>query len=119
MACGTPVIGANVGGIKYSVQDGKTGFLVPPKDPEALAKKIEQLITDKQLMADMKRNAVKHVNKYFTWTNVANIVHCIYEKVNTDQKAAAQGKRILIPEFSLKKMENIINDSFYPRLNTQ
>ena len=39
MACGTPVIGSNVGGIKYSVIDGKTGFLVPPHDPVALLKK--------------------------------------------------------------------------------
>ena len=33
MACGTPVVGARVGGIKYSVVDGRTGFLVPPNDP--------------------------------------------------------------------------------------
>src|SRR5690606_16909161 len=37
MACGTPVIGSNVGGIKYSVADGKTGFLVEPKKPAELA----------------------------------------------------------------------------------
>ncbi|MFN3403070.1 MAG: glycosyltransferase [Cytophagaceae bacterium] len=36
MACGTPVIGSNVGGIKYSVEHGRTGFLVPPDDPEIL-----------------------------------------------------------------------------------
>ncbi|MGI8549258.1 MAG: glycosyltransferase, partial [Dehalococcoidia bacterium] len=33
MACGTPVIGANVGGIKFTVRDGETGYLVPPQDP--------------------------------------------------------------------------------------
>jgi D-inositol-3-phosphate glycosyltransferase len=120
MACGTPVIGANVGGIKYSVADGKTGFLVPPKNPEALAEKIEQLISNKQLIAAMKKHAVKHVNKYFTWTNVANTVMNIYEKINASyQKHIPQSKLVLLPEFSIKKVENIINESFLPRLNAQ
>ena len=46
MACGTPVIGSNVGGIKYTVADGKTGFLVPPKDPDALAARLAELIPE-------------------------------------------------------------------------
>jgi len=33
MACGTPVIGARVGGIKYTILDGETGYLVSPNDP--------------------------------------------------------------------------------------
>ena len=36
MACGTPVVGANVGGIKFTVRDGETGYLVPPDNPDAL-----------------------------------------------------------------------------------
>ncbi len=119
MACGTPVIGANVGGIKYSVQDGKTGFLVPPNNPHALAKKIELLISDKQLMAAMKKNAVKHVNKFFTWGNVADAVHRVYENVKTLPQRQASGKFISLPEFSLKHVENILHDSFLPRLNAQ
>ena len=119
MACGTPVIGANVGGIKYSVEDGKTGFLVPPKNPEALAKKIEQLISNKQLMATMKRNAVKHVNKFFTWANVADAVNNIYEKVHASYQKPNGGKIVLLPDFSLKHVENMLQNSFFPRLNAQ
>ena len=37
MACGTPVIGSRVGGIAFTVADGETGFLVPPRDPDALS----------------------------------------------------------------------------------
>ncbi|NLD70490.1 MAG: glycosyltransferase family 1 protein, partial [Limnobacter sp.] len=37
MACARPVVGSAVGGIKYSVDDGVTGLLVPPRDPAALA----------------------------------------------------------------------------------
>src|SRR5262249_43770044 len=40
MACGTPVVGANVGGIKFTVRDGEAGYLVPPEDPEALAERL-------------------------------------------------------------------------------
>src|SRR5690606_19678597 len=54
MACGTPVIGSDVGGIKYSVVDGKTGFLVPPKDPKQLANRIDLLLHDPDLLKSMK-----------------------------------------------------------------
>src|SRR5699024_9529423 len=39
MACATPVIGSDTGGIRYSVRDGETGFLVPPRDPDRLAER--------------------------------------------------------------------------------
>jgi glycosyltransferase involved in cell wall biosynthesis len=118
MACGTPVIGSNVGGIKYSVKDGETGFLVPPKNPGALAQKIEMLVTNDALLATMKRNAVKRVNKYFTWASVANSVHCLYEQMVAKQKKHAS-KIILLPELSLRGVENILQETFLPRLKTQ
>src|SRR5205823_4931832 len=81
MACGTPVIGSKVGGIKYSVADGKTGFLVPSKDPEALANKICQLLGNRALLNTMKDNAIKRVNALFTWAKVANSITCLYENI--------------------------------------
>ena len=45
MACGTPVIGSNVGGIKYTVLDGDNGYLVSPNDPAALAERVAYLHT--------------------------------------------------------------------------
>lgn len=120
MACGTPVIGADVGGIKYSVTNNKTGFLVPPKDPAALAEKIECLISDPQLLLAMKKNAVDHVHKFFTWSKVANIVHDIYEQVKqVNRKQSTQGKLITLPGRSLKRVENMLQDSFFPKFKTQ
>ncbi|MBA4167341.1 MAG: glycosyltransferase family 1 protein [Chitinophagaceae bacterium] len=81
MACGTPVIGSNVGGIKFSVEDGETGFLVPPKDPAALAEKIEFLLKNDELMTRMKNNALKRVNKIFTWTNVCKQLSDVYTSI--------------------------------------
>jgi len=81
MACGTPVIGSNVGGIKYSIADGVTGALVPPNDHTALAEKVEQLIGDEALLNQMGQNAVKHVNANFTWKKVAKEIAAVYKLV--------------------------------------
>ncbi len=81
MACGTPVIGSNVGGIKYSVADGKTGFLVPPNDPDALAEKISVLFGDPALLQTMKENSIKRVNALFTWAKVANSMIGLYNEI--------------------------------------
>lgn len=81
MACGTPVIGANVGGIKFSVKDGVTGALVPPRQPKKLAQKIQDIISDQEQLNRMGLNAIKHVNTWFTWAKVAEQVHQLYEYV--------------------------------------
>jgi D-inositol-3-phosphate glycosyltransferase len=81
MACGTPVIGANVGGIKYSVADGRTGLLVPPNDPAVLAASIERCIEDPSLLQTMSIEAIKRVNKFFTWKYVASSLDQLYKGV--------------------------------------
>ncbi len=81
MACGTPVIGADVGGIKFSVDDSRTGYLVPPKDPDALAIKIYEMLEDKELLKTMRLNAIRRVNSMFTWSKVADMVAALYERV--------------------------------------
>ncbi|MBO0699165.1 MAG: glycosyltransferase family 1 protein [Zavarzinella sp.] len=81
MACGTPVIGANVGGIKYSVRDGQTGFLVPPKDPAALAERLAILARDPELLRGMSRRARLRAVANFTWARVAEQVARVYAEV--------------------------------------
>jgi len=78
MACGIPVIGSDVGGIKYSIENGVTGFLVPPRDPVALAKKAKLLLKNDALLMGMKQNALKRVNRIFTWTNVCRQLSEVY-----------------------------------------
>jgi glycosyltransferase involved in cell wall biosynthesis len=81
MACGTPVIGANVGGIKFSVADGETGFLVPPADAGALADKISILLENEELCSKMKRNGFRRVNELFTWKKVCDQLNELYHHV--------------------------------------
>lgn len=88
MACGTPVVGANVGGIKHSVQHGKTGFLVPPRDPGAVADRLVELYRDPPLLARLGRNGLKRAHEHFTWQRVAGAIAALYEDVLTDRKMA-------------------------------
>ncbi|WP_221393235.1 glycosyltransferase [Dyadobacter sp. NIV53] len=81
MACGTPVIGSDVGGIKYSVKHQYTGFLVPPHNPEALASAVRKGIADPVNYQNLCKNALKRVNEMFTWDCVARQTHILYEQV--------------------------------------
>ena len=74
MACGRPVIGAAVGGIKYSVSDGETGFLVPPRAPRALAERLALLYRQPELTQALGERAVRRANTLFTWARVARLV---------------------------------------------
>jgi D-inositol-3-phosphate glycosyltransferase len=81
MACGVPVIGARVGGIQYTVCDGETGFLVEPRDPDALASRISLLLSNEALRHRMGQNGIRRVNELFTWDAVTESVASLYERV--------------------------------------
>ena len=81
MACGRPVIGSAVGGITYTIVDGETGFLVPPRDPQALAERLYQLLTQPELCERMGVAARKRVECEFTWETVARRTADLYETV--------------------------------------
>ena len=70
MACGTPVIGTRVGSLPEVVDDGVTGFLVPPNDPAALREKINWMVEHPERAAEMGRQGREKVLKEFTWDRV-------------------------------------------------
>ncbi len=80
MACGTPVVASQVGGLAYLVQDGITGFTVPNDDPKALAKKLTKLLNNPELREEMCVNATMFAQEY-SWDKVtANVVE-VYKDV--------------------------------------
>jgi glycosyltransferase involved in cell wall biosynthesis len=81
MACGTPVIGSAVGGIQYSVLDGVTGYLVPPRDPVALAERLTHVYNNPALARAMGRAGMRRVRAQFTWDRVASDLADVYEAV--------------------------------------
>jgi phosphoheptose isomerase len=83
MACGTPVIGANVGGIKFTVRDNETGYLVPPNDPETLGERMAYLYRNPKLLSVFSRQAINRANGLFTWRRAAESLAAVYEEVTT------------------------------------
>jgi alpha-maltose-1-phosphate synthase len=71
MASGTPVIASRVGGLAEVVQDGQTGFLVPPGDVSALRERLDQVLRDPTLAQRLGDNARALVLERFTWSQVA------------------------------------------------
>ncbi|CAA9452431.1 MAG: Glycosyl transferase, group 1 [uncultured Rubrobacteraceae bacterium] len=81
MACATPVVGARVGGIKTSVADGETGYLVPPKGPEALAERVLRLLSDPALRLRLGRAARCRIEECYTWEHVAALAAAAFSEV--------------------------------------
>jgi D-inositol-3-phosphate glycosyltransferase len=90
MGCATPVIGSNVGGIKHSVVDGSTGYLIPPNDPAALSDRLALLYEDRALRESMGQAAKTRANSYFTWARVAHGLSKVYKKVINPVPAYAE-----------------------------
>jgi len=75
MACGTPVIATQVGGLQHLVKDGVTGFTIPHNNPDALEEKISQLICNSNLRVQLKENCVEYARTYAWEVITAKIVN--------------------------------------------
>ncbi|HWL40044.1 MAG TPA: glycosyltransferase family 4 protein [Gemmatimonadaceae bacterium] len=69
-ACGTPVIATNSPGVRESVLDGKTGFLVPPEDTRAMTAAMRRLAESPALVNELGVNA-RRFAEGFTWERAA------------------------------------------------
>ena len=81
MACGTPVIGADVGGIRYTVAEGGTGHLVPPNDPEALAAALARVLGEPRHRHALAQEGLRRARENFSWPSVACSVEELYQEV--------------------------------------
>lgn len=88
MACGRPVIGSAVGGITSTIVDGETGFLVPPREPQALAMRLYQLLLHPEVRARMGEAARARVESEYTWPVVALRTSALYESLLAQYRAS-------------------------------
>lgn len=80
MACGTPVVASDVGGLSFLVRDGETGFLVPENDPRALADCLGRLLRDPELRARLGKRGIQVAREY-AWPRIADQIEASYREV--------------------------------------
>ncbi len=93
MACNIPVLASRVGGLQYSVADGATGFLVPPHDPQALARRIVELQQNPVLAAALGYAGGRRARAMFTWDRVVDSLLDVYASVRRPRPASRRGAR--------------------------
>ncbi len=76
-ACGTPVVAANVGGLRSLVDDGLTGFLVDGRIPADYAQPVNRLLADPELAAEMGARAEVRSRRY-AWSIAAARLRRLY-----------------------------------------
>src|SRR5581483_1273039 len=85
MACGVPVVSTNVGGPTETVVDGETGFWVPPRDAHAIAARVCELLTNRELRAQMGARGRQRVVEHFALTTSVARTEQVYRELLESQ----------------------------------
>jgi glycosyltransferase involved in cell wall biosynthesis len=78
-----PVVVTDVGDVADPVEDGKTGFVIPPRDEKSLAEAVVKLLVDENLREKMKMNIKRKVENELSWERIADRMIRIYEEAMT------------------------------------
>lgn len=81
MACKTPVIAADVGGPREVVEPGRSGLLVPPRQPGEIAERLHSLLLDAHLRTHMGEQGRRRVESLFTWDKTVDRLEALYDRV--------------------------------------
>jgi glycosyltransferase involved in cell wall biosynthesis len=83
MAAGLPVVASAVGGVPELIEDGKTGWLVPPRDVEALASRVGLLLNDPERRQEMAAAAQARVRDQFSLAQMTESFGKLYDELLT------------------------------------
>lgn len=88
-ACGLPVVASAVGGLTTLVEQGRSGYLIPDRDPAAYARALAAILTDRRLAQRMGESGAHRARQY-TWLAAARRLIDIYEILTTRQLVACR-----------------------------
>jgi len=110
MACGTPVVASDVGGLKFTIIPEQTGLLVPPQDTVAFADGIHRILFDELWARKMRKQAAANVKQRFTWGGVAIQLSELYRHVLAQSIMHEQPRNLRTPD-----SRNILKSAIYQR----
>lgn len=84
MCCGRPVIGTSAGGTREYIVHGESGLIIPPRDPQAIARAINELLADDKKRSLLARNARQRVLDCFQRKEIARQTAQLYEEAITN-----------------------------------
>jgi len=84
MSCGVPVVATDVGGVKEAV-DEMSGYVCKPRDHEAIAEKVVELLLDKELRSKMSSHARERVLEYFTLDHFVSEYQQLYASIGEEK----------------------------------
>jgi phosphatidylinositol alpha-1,6-mannosyltransferase len=79
MACGTPVIGTDVGGVPTAIDDGETGYLVPRNGIKELVERMEGILNDPVEYGRLSESSIEWAGEH-DWRNIAKRATQVYLK---------------------------------------
>lgn len=94
MACGTPVIASQVGGLAFLVQDGVTGYSIPDQDPDALAESLKKLLGDSYVREEMGKQAAEYAREY-SWPLISTQILDVYKEISRGETSPTVANSIM------------------------
>lgn len=82
LASGVPVASTNVGGVPFLLEHRRTGLLVPPDQPQAMADAVVELLGDSTFYCQLQQAGLAEVQRY-TWPRLAPVLAAVYRNVQT------------------------------------
>lgn len=87
MSSGRPVVCTNAGGNRELVRDGKNGYVVPMRNPEALAGRVNELLSSPETMKQMGAMSRKMAEEEFDWKLIAAKTKKVYEDLIAEKRS--------------------------------